>query len=74
VLASLIMGAALWLVAGQLQAWFGASQGVLVRMTALGALVASGLAVYAAATLGLGAIELRQLRGLIRRSRSTPLA
>ena len=70
VLASLMMGAALWLVAGQLDPWFAGSQGVLVRMTALAALVGAGLAVYAAAALGLGAIDLRQVRGLIRRGRS----
>jgi putative peptidoglycan lipid II flippase len=69
VLASLLMGLALWLVAGQLQPWFSGSQGVLVRLAALAALVASGLAVYAAAALGLGAVGLRQLRGLVRRGR-----
>ena len=35
VLASLVMGAALWLVAGPLDPWFAGSQGVLVRLTAL---------------------------------------
>jgi putative peptidoglycan lipid II flippase len=70
VLASLVMGAALWAFAAYLEPWFGASYGVIVRITALGALVASGLAVYAAAALALGAIDLRQVRGLIRRGRS----
>ena len=74
VLASLIMGAALWLVAGYLQPWFGASHGVMVRITALSTLVGAGLVVYAAAVLALGAMELRQLRGLLRRNRPTPLA
>jgi peptidoglycan biosynthesis protein MviN/MurJ (putative lipid II flippase) len=73
-LASLIMGAVLWALAAYLEPWFGASQGVVVRFTALGALVGAGLAVYAAAVLALGAMELRQLRGLIRRNRPTPLA
>jgi putative peptidoglycan lipid II flippase len=74
VLASLVMGAALWLVAYQLQPWFGPAHGVLVRVTALGLLVGAGLAVYAAAGLALGAVDLRQLRGLVRRNRPTPLA
>ncbi|HJZ42483.1 MAG TPA: murein biosynthesis integral membrane protein MurJ, partial [Hyphomicrobiaceae bacterium] len=74
VLASLIMGAALWLAAGYLQPWFGASHGVMVRITALSTLVGSGLVIYAAAVLALGAMELRQLRGLLRRNRPTPLA
>jgi putative peptidoglycan lipid II flippase len=70
VLASLIMGAALWLVAGYLQPWFGASHGVMVRITALSTLVGAGLVIYAAAVLALGAIDLGQLRGLLRRNRS----
>ena len=74
VLASLIMGAVLWIVAAFLQPWFGPAQGVIARFTGLGALVGAGLAVYAAAVLALGAMELRQLRGLIRRNRPTPLA
>jgi putative peptidoglycan lipid II flippase len=72
---SLIMGAALWLVAGVLQPWFGPAHGVLVRVAALGLLVGAGLAVYAGAALVLGAVDLRQLRGLLLRgSRPTPLA
>jgi putative peptidoglycan lipid II flippase len=71
VLASLIMGGVLWLAAGYLQPWFGTSQGTIVRLFALAALVGAGLVVYAAAVLALGAIDLRQLRGLLRRNRST---
>jgi putative peptidoglycan lipid II flippase len=69
-LASLIMGAVLWALAAYLEPWFGASHGVIVRMTALGTLVGAGLAVYAAVILALGAMELRQLRVLFGRGRS----
>jgi putative peptidoglycan lipid II flippase len=74
VLASLIMGAALWIAATFLEPWFAASHGAVVRFTGLGMLVGAGLAVYAAAVLALGAMELRQLREFIRRNRAPPLA
>jgi putative peptidoglycan lipid II flippase len=70
VLASLVMGAALWFVADYLQPWFGVSHGVVVRLAALAALVSAGLTVYAAAVLATGAVGLRQLRSLFRRNRS----
>jgi hypothetical protein len=46
-----------------------------VRIAALGLLVGAGLAVYAASALVLGAVDLRQVRGLVLRgNRPTPLA
>jgi putative peptidoglycan lipid II flippase len=73
VLASLIMGATLWLIAGAMEPWFGPSHGSVARFTALGALVGVGLVVYGAAAMALGAVEVHQLRSLLRRNR-TPLA
>jgi putative peptidoglycan lipid II flippase len=69
VVASLAMGLALWLLAGMLEPWFGAEGGFLARTSALAMLVAAGLVVYAIAVLALGVLDLRQLRGLLRRAR-----
>jgi putative peptidoglycan lipid II flippase len=66
VIASAVMGVAVWIAAVLLQEWF-ATPGVLRRGGALGLLVGSGLVVYAAAVLASGAIEVRQLRTLFRR-------
>jgi putative peptidoglycan lipid II flippase len=70
VIASIIMGAVLWLVAVALAPWFAASSGFLHRMSALAALVGAGLAVYTIAVFAFGAMSLRQLRGQLRRDRS----
>jgi putative peptidoglycan lipid II flippase len=72
-LASLVMGAALWLAAVALAPWFDASAGFWARSTALGAVVCAGLLVYALAVLALGAIDMRQLRTLVGR-RAPPAA
>jgi putative peptidoglycan lipid II flippase len=68
VLASLIMGCALWFMASALASWFDA-RGDLTRAAALAALVATGLIVYALIILISGAVELRQLRGYLQRAR-----
>ena len=65
--ASAVMGVVLWFAADALQAWLASSQGVLVRGSALAALVGAGLLVYAVSILATGVIGLRQLRGLLRR-------
>jgi len=66
-LASALMGVALWLTADWLDPWLMATQGVLTRGTALAILVGIGLLVYALAILATGALGLRQLRGFLRR-------
>ena len=72
-IASIVMGAALWFAAAALAPWFSAPAGFWARTGALAALVCAGLVVYAAAVLALGAVDMRQLRGLARR-RSPPAA
>ena len=54
VIASIVMGAALWFAAAALAPWFGAPSGFLARTGALAALVGAGLAVYAARRPGSG--------------------
>ena len=68
VLASLVMGAAVWVIAAQLEDWF-VAPGVLVRAGGIAGLVGSGLLVYALLILLSGAVEIRQLRAALRRSR-----
>jgi len=68
VLASLVMGAAVWVVAAQLEDWF-VAPGVLMRAGGIAALVGSGLLVYGLLILLSGAVEIRQLRAALRRSR-----
>jgi putative peptidoglycan lipid II flippase len=65
VLSSLIMGVAVWGTATVLQEWF-AAPGVVLRASGLALLVTAGLAVYGAAALISGAVEVRQLRALLR--------
>ena len=69
VMASLVMGLTLWLVASMLEPWFGVEGGFLARTSALALLVGAGLTVYAVLVLALGVLDLRQLRGLLRRTR-----
>src|SRR5262249_39404166 len=71
VVASLVMGIALWIVAGMLGPGFGAEGGLLARTGALAVLVGAGLVVHVIAVLALGVLDLRQLRGVLRRSRPT---
>jgi putative peptidoglycan lipid II flippase len=66
IVSSAVMGAAVWLVSAYFADMF-AAPGILSRTAALAALVGAGLGVYAAATLATGALELRQLRTLLRR-------
>ncbi len=69
-LATIVMGATLWIVATALQPWFAPPSGTAVRFGALAALVGAGLLVYAVATFAFGVIDRRQLRGLLRRNSS----
>ena len=71
VLASLVMGAALWLAAAALAALVRAARAAAgARWLRSRRWSAPGSLVYAVAVLALGALDLRQLRGLLRRSRS----
>jgi putative peptidoglycan lipid II flippase len=63
---SLVMGIGVWIAAVYLDGLFSAAN-VLWRAWALSVLVAAGLVVYGAAILGSGAVELRQLRSILRR-------
>jgi putative peptidoglycan lipid II flippase len=67
---SIAMGAVVWLLSAYLADMF-VAPGVLLRTVALAAVVGAGLAVYAVATLVTGALEVRQLRTLLRRRGST---
>jgi putative peptidoglycan lipid II flippase len=69
-LATIVMSAALWIVAVALEPWFAPPSGTAVRFGALAALVGAGLLVYAIAVFAFGAISVRQLRGQLRRDRS----
>jgi len=69
-LATIVMGAALWIAASALAPCFAPPSGAAVRFGALAALVGAGLLVYAAATFAFGIIDRRQLRGLLRRNPS----
>ena len=66
VVASLVMGAVVWGCAVWLQDWFVAPS-FLVRAGALAILVGAGLAVYGIVILLTGAMQMRQLRTLLRR-------
>jgi putative peptidoglycan lipid II flippase len=70
VIASIVMGAALWFAAAGLAPWFAASSGFLHRMSALVVLIGAGLIVYTVAVFAFGAMSLRQLRDQLRRDRS----
>ena len=73
VLASVLMGIALWLTAQYFEPWFAPPRGILLRSAALAALVGVGLGVYGVAALALGAVEWRQLRSVLRRgAKPTP--
>ena len=68
-LPAVVMGVALWIAADALEPWFAPRAALLSRLGALAALVGAGLLVYAIAILALGVLDLRQLRGLLRRDR-----
>jgi putative peptidoglycan lipid II flippase len=63
---SAVMGVVVWLLSTYLADMF-AAPGILSRVAALAVVVGGGLLVYAAATLATGALEMRQLRTLMRR-------
>ncbi|HEY1244613.1 MAG TPA: lipid II flippase MurJ, partial [Hyphomicrobiaceae bacterium] len=63
---SLVMGVVVWLASIYLAEMF-TTPGVIARFAALAALVGAGLVVYAIGSVALGAIEIRQLRTLLRR-------
>jgi putative peptidoglycan lipid II flippase len=67
VFSSATMGVFLWFVSNGLGTTFGAATPSLERFAALCALVASGLAVYALALFVTGALDMRELRGFLRR-------
>lgn len=62
VLASVVMGAALFFAAQALADSFARTQGFLVNVGALGLMIGGGLLVYALAVTATGALNLRQLR------------
>jgi putative peptidoglycan lipid II flippase len=66
VASSAAMGAVVWLVSAYFADMF-VAPGVIARTAALAAVVGAGLVVYAVATLATGALEVRQLRTLLRR-------
>ncbi len=70
-LASVAMGLAVWALAAALAPWLTGPEAA--RFAALAGLVAAGLAVYALLALATRAVELRDLRGLLRR-RGAPSA
>jgi putative peptidoglycan lipid II flippase len=66
-IASAMMGIAVWALAQWLDPYFPRARGPMVQVAALGALVGFGLAVYAAATMLLGIVEPRQIWQRLRR-------
>lgn len=73
--ASVVMGLALWLMAQGLGPWLGRDNTVVVRFGALSALVLGGLVVYFAVAHFSGAFRLSQLKSAMRRKGpATPVA
>ena len=68
VLASLLMSALLWVLAGLLAPSFARTGATLERALALATLTGAGVLAYAVAALGLGAVEMRQLLPWLRRA------
>jgi len=66
-IASAIMGIAVWALGQGLDGYFLRANGPLIQVAALGLLVGLGLAIYAGAVLGLGIIRSQDLRRMIRR-------
>lgn len=62
-----VMGAALWGALMGLSGWFAPANGLLVQLAALGALIAAGLAVYAAMAHVTGALRLQEVMKLLKR-------
>ena len=63
--ASLVMGAALWAAAGALAAWF--DRGLATQIVGLAILIAGGLGLYGLAALALRATALREVKALLSR-------
>jgi putative peptidoglycan lipid II flippase len=66
-LSSAVMGAVLWILVDALGASFGVATPTLQRVAALTGLVACGVVVYGLAIFATGALDLRQLRGFLKR-------
>ena len=64
------MGLAVWGASIALEPWLTGPE--VVRFPALAALVAAGLAIYALLALATRAVELADLRGLLRRRGARP--
>src|SRR5215475_7681748 len=64
-LATLVMAAAVWATAHELEPWLALPSPTAVRFGALTALVGAGLLVYGLAILALGVIDRRELRSLL---------
>ena len=69
VVASVLMGVALWFSARELSPWLSAGQTIWTRAGALAILVIGGGLVYAIAAFATGALRLSALRGMVRRGR-----
>ncbi len=69
VLSSLLMGGVLWFVGGLLAPYFVGTQPLLIRVSALAALVASGFAIYATLIIATGVLNLRQIREMMQRKK-----
>ncbi|MFD0985640.1 murein biosynthesis integral membrane protein MurJ [Methyloligella solikamskensis] len=61
-IASVVMGVAIYVLEGWLDRWFWPGEGLLIQGTALLILIGGGLAIYFGAAELLGAISLRRLR------------
>lgn len=66
-LASLVMGVVLWLVAQTLGGLFAIGQSSVVRFSALAVLVCGGLLTYGLAVLGLGLVTVGDVRRILRK-------
>lgn len=67
--ASLAMGGILWWVASMLAPWLQSGQPLGVRVSALAALVFSGLAIYGALIVATGVLNIGQIREMMRRKK-----
>ncbi len=67
IMASLLMGAVLWVLVVLLQGWFIAEVGLVVRGVLLALLVATGAAIFFAAAHALGAAHVNEVRRAMRR-------
>ncbi|MDZ4843449.1 MAG: murein biosynthesis integral membrane protein MurJ [Hyphomicrobium aestuarii] len=68
-LSSLLMGGALWFAGQVLAPYFATTQPLLVRVSALAALVGSGFAIYATLIIATGVLNLRQIREMMQRKK-----